>query len=203
MKKALFIMALCMTWSLAYAQDYSVRRERRNNEITQEDSLPIKQKAKLTINMSIGASINYTHLFNKLKGDSFVDKMGQDLVGVDANLFLLYLGFDCIKQNTGYIVYGFKEQVTTYVYRIGPSFWYGTERRHWGFAPFVEFCNVKVNDTSKNSIGARTYYDNHAQKTGFGVKLSYTNTLVEMGLRISSLGIGLSIGIALPMYSWF
>lgn len=203
MKHTLFI--LIWIWcSSMYAQHYSVRRERNNNDyVEQTDSLPIKQKAKLTINKSIGVSFNYTHLHNKIKGDKFVEYMGQDLIGADVNIFLLYMGFDLNSKYTGHVVYGFKEQVNTFVLRIGPSLWYGTDKGHFGFTPFIEFCNVKVDDTSHNSIGARTYYDTHANKTGFGIKLSYSSTLMEMGLRISSLGIGVSFGVSLPVTKWF
>lgn len=203
MRHTLYIL-LWVLCSCVYAQSYSVRKERSHSDNIQlSDSLPIKQKAKLTINKSIGASFSYTHLHSKLKGDTFVDHMGQDLIGVDANIFLLYVGFDIMSKYTGHIVYGFKERVTTYAYRIGPSFWYGTDKGHFGFTPFVEVCNVKVDDTSRNSIGARTYYDNHATKTGFGIKLSYSSTIMDMGFRISSLGIGVSFGISLPVYKWF
>lgn len=192
MKCNLFILLLLIS-TIASAQEY----EREDNwSHLESEGTPIKQELKMPWNHSLGVGIGYSHVFNALKGDEFVELMPTELFNFDLTIFSFYMGFDFGSKKTGYDVYGFDEKVNTWDLKLGITLNHNLKNEHYfTFTPYVGYMTVDVDDTSHNSIGARTDYDTHQSGFFAGAKLAYCTGSIEYALHGSNREFGISIGI--------
>lgn len=115
MKKALFIMALCMTWSLAYAQDYSVRRQR--NGVENDTTQFVSERKREDLQLSSADLIQKAGIFQRkaaiLQQSAIVSgivggvicaaskgKQGGVIAG--CGFFALAFGLECVSLNYQY-----------------------------------------------------------------------------------------------------
>lgn len=160
------------------------------------------QKNRFSWNKSIEASFGYDHLYSTFSHDSYGHMSPTELMQVDMSIFGIYFGVGYWAKDTGYKVYGFDERISTYIFKLGPSFRYRFSNNQGKivFTPYFGWGNCTVGDSSNNAIGQRQDYGDVGPTIYMGgIKLSIAYKYLEFGINASNKEAGISFGVNLDM----
>jgi hypothetical protein len=148
---------------------------------------------KLGWNTSCSLGVGYAYLHSPLKGDAYCDIMPTHLLQVNAQILAVYLGFDYASHDTYKGGYGYKENVSSIVAKIGPSFRYGKYGRNILLTPYagVLRCDVSIKEGNEEFDAP---HGHRGHDFVYGVRLGLTLKFLELSLNYSNHEVGFSIG---------
>lgn len=150
----------------------------------------------LSWNKAVGIGVGYTNMFQKFTSDYEGVSAPQNLVHFDLMIYGVYAGIDAMVKDTGYDVYGYSEKLSTWAFKIGPSFRLGKSDR-WRFilTPYVGATFYTLFDGSNNSIGARDEYGVKEIKFLGGYRIAAAYDWYYFSLHFSTREYGVSFGV--------
>ncbi len=147
-------------------------------------------------NKAIGICAGYSRIYKNFESDYYAVTPPQNLVCVDANLYGIYMGIAYGVRDTGYSVYGYSEQLSSWNYKIGISFNLNHNYSKWRYTitPYVGKISYSLDDTSNNDIGAREEYGTKESSFLVGCKLAAIYKEFCIGIHCSNKEFGFSLG---------
>ena len=147
---------------------------------------------KLGWNTSGSLGVGYAYLHSPLKGDEYCDIMPTHMLQVNAQILAVYLGFDYASRDTYKGGHGYKENVSTIVAKIGPSFRYGKWGNNISLTPYAGIlrCDVSI------KVGNEEFDAPHGHRGHdfvYGVRLAYTTKFLELSLNYSNHEVGFGV----------
>ena len=88
-------------------------------------------------NNDVGISLGYSYIHSPLKGDNFVEMAPHHFLTGDIWILGVYLGISGWTNSTGYDVYGYKELVSSFLFKIGPLFRTDIRSMKLVFGPYI------------------------------------------------------------------
>lgn len=151
-------------------------------------------------NKAIEASFGYDHLYSVFASDWYGHVNPTELMQVDITMFGIYFSGGFWEKDTGYSVYGFDERISTFVWKLGPSFRYrfADDKCKFVFTPYFSWGKCTLDDRSNNAIGQRQDYGDIGPTIFMGgLKLTFAYKYVEFGINASNREVGINFGVNL------
>ena len=147
---------------------------------------------KLGWNTSLSLGLGYAYLHSPLKGDTYCDIMPVHLLALNAQVMSVYLGFDYFSRDTYKGGHGYKENVSTFVSKVGPSFRFGKWGNNISLTPYVGLlrCDVSI------KVGKEEFDAPHSHRGHdfvYGVRLAYTRKFLELSFNYSNHEVGFGV----------
>lgn len=147
-------------------------------------------------NKAVGICAGYSRIYKNFESDYYDVTPPQNLVCVDVNLYGIYMGIAYGVRDTGYSVYGYSEQLSSWNYKIGISFNLNHNYSKWRYTitPYVGKISYSLGDTSNNDIGSREEYGTKESSFLAGCKLAAIYKEFCIGIHCSNKEFGFSLG---------
>lgn len=186
--------------------DYTTESEQnsispKSLDKTAKDYNPNSQKL-FGWNNDIGVGLGYSYIHTPLSGDYFVGLAPQSVIAIDLWLWGVYLNIEGMRHKTGYDVYGFDESVGVLIFKVGPLFRTDLGKIKLSYGPYIGGIFANVRDSSHNSIGARTYYGDHASGFVAGARVGLRTKHFVASIHGSNREVGATIGFAFDPNLW-